>query len=385
MPTAKPTGHRLGGGSCGRSSPGRSSKRSLPYVEAAGFNRCRSGRVNDVTVGATRPRGVRRPRGSAPRPYSSQRSSTRRRTSSLISISGGHAPRALLRALVRRVDPELAAVELQRRRVVEVVERALADQHVALRVDVGADAEEDLLVVVHVDPLVDDHDRLRQAEQPEAPDRVHHLLRVAGEALADRDDAAVVERARDRQVVVDDLGDAHPDRRQEDPLGRLAEPRVLLRRLADHDRRVDRVAPHRHRGHVEDRERLGRRVVAGVVAERAFLGQLVLGDVALEHDLGVGRAPRGRRSSPARARPARRAGSPASMSSSTCFGQRRARAVGGDGVEPERDRDLELAVGEQVVGAAVLVDLPVHRRRALVEHLQAVHADVAAAACAGPS
>ena len=60
---------------------------------------------------------------------------------------------------------------------------------VALRVDVGADAEEDLLVVVHVHPLVDDDDRLRQAEQAEPPDRVHHLLRVAGERLADRDDA----------------------------------------------------------------------------------------------------------------------------------------------------------------------------------------------------
>ena len=118
----------------------------------------------------------------SPRPYSSQRSSTRRRTSSLISISVRPRPRAFLRALVRRVDPELAAVELQRRRVVEMVERALADQHVALRVDVGADAEEDLLVVVHVDPLVHDHDRLGQAEQPEAPDRVHHLLRVAGDS-----------------------------------------------------------------------------------------------------------------------------------------------------------------------------------------------------------
>ena len=71
------------------------------------------------------------------------------------------------------------------------------------------------------------------------------------------------------------------------------------------------------------------------------------------------------------------------MNSSTCFGQRRARAVRGDRVEPERDGDLELAVGEQVVGAAVLVDLPVHRGRALVEHLHAVHADVAARRCAG--
>ena len=114
------------------------------------------------------------------------------------------------------------------------------------------------LVVVDVHVLVDDDDRLRQAEQAEPPDRVHDLLGVAGERLADRDDHAVVERAGDGQVVVDDLGHAHPDRRQEDPLGRLAEPGVLGRRLADDDRRVDRVAPHRHRRHVEDRERLRR-------------------------------------------------------------------------------------------------------------------------------
>ena len=42
MPTANPTGHRLGGGSCGRSSPVRSSKRVSLTSSAAGFNRCRS-------------------------------------------------------------------------------------------------------------------------------------------------------------------------------------------------------------------------------------------------------------------------------------------------------------------------------------------------------
>ena len=38
---------------------------------------------------------------------------------------------------------------------------------------------------------------------------------------------------------------------------------------------------------MEDRERLGGRVVAGVVAERALEGQVALLDVALEHDLRV--------------------------------------------------------------------------------------------------
>ena len=44
--------------------------------------------------------------------------------------------------------------------------------------------------------------------------------------------------------------------------------------------------------------------------------------------------------------------------------QRRARGVRGDRVEPERDGDRDPAVGREVVGAAVLVDLPVHERRA---------------------
>ena len=70
-----------------------------------------------------------------------------------------------------------------------------------------------LRVVVHVDARVDDDHALRQRQQPEAPDRVHHLARVAGERLADRDDAAVVEGAGERQVVVDELGQRRADRR----------------------------------------------------------------------------------------------------------------------------------------------------------------------------
>src|SRR5712691_4737088 len=58
---------------------------------------------------------------------------------------------ALLWQLRGRVDAELAADELALGRVVEVVERALGEHDVALRIDVGADVEGDLLVVVHVD------------------------------------------------------------------------------------------------------------------------------------------------------------------------------------------------------------------------------------------
>src|SRR5436190_22251277 len=100
--------------------------------------------------------------------------------------------RALVWALRGGVDTQLAAEELMRRRVVEVVERALADHDVAGRVDVGTDVEEDQLVVVDVYMLSDDVHRLGEAEHAEPPDRVHDLLGMTGEGLADRDDAAVV-------------------------------------------------------------------------------------------------------------------------------------------------------------------------------------------------
>ena len=178
------------------------------------------------------------------------------------------------------------------------------------------------------------------------------------------------------QVVVDDFRHGHPDRREEDPLCRLAEPRVLLRRLADDDRRIDRIAAHRDGGELENGERLGRRVVPGVVAERPLLGELVLVDVALEHDLGV----RGHLQVDGLClhelhRLA--AQEPGEHELVDVLRQRRARGIRGDGVEPEGDGDLDPAVGGEIVRAAVLVDLPVHRRGARAELLHAVHADIA--------
>src|SRR5579859_1750375 len=290
----------------------------------------------------------------------------------------GPRPCALLRPLRGRVDPELAADELPLRRVVEMVERPLADHDVALGVDVGACVEEHLRVVVHVDVLVHDDDALREAQHPEPPDRRHHLPRLAGELLANRNDAAVVERAGDRQVVVHDLGHGRAYRRQEDPLRRLAEPRVLLHRLPHDDRRIDRVAPHGQRGDVKDGERLGRRVVAGVVAERALAPDVVLLDVALEHDLGPGRNLDADADAPHEldGLAAQEAGEHELVD---VLRQRRAGRVRGDRVEAQRDRDLDASVGREVVGAAVLVDLPVHEGRRPVDDLHPVHADVAPA------
>src|SRR5438477_2667449 len=55
------------------------------------------------------------------------------------------------------VDPELAAQELPGRRMVEMVGGAVAEDDVPRRVDVRADVERHLFVVVYVDVLVDDY------------------------------------------------------------------------------------------------------------------------------------------------------------------------------------------------------------------------------------
>ena len=147
-PTAKPIGQRLGGGSCRSMSPrGSSTRRASPSLVGSISRWIQSCRI----LRRQRRNNWRNASGALPRPYSSQRASTRARTSSLIANLLRPGPRTLGRALVSGVDPDLAAVELHRGRVVEVVERPLGEQHVPLRVDVRADPEEDLLVVVHVD------------------------------------------------------------------------------------------------------------------------------------------------------------------------------------------------------------------------------------------
>ncbi len=309
-------------------------------------------------------------------PYSAQRRETRSRISSDMTISSGHGRASSSGQLVRRVDPELAAVELASGCMIEMVERTLRDQDVALRVDVRRDAEEHVRVVVDVHIRVDHDDRLRQREHPEPPQRVHDLLRMARKRLADGDDDAVVESARDRQVVVDDLGKRHADGRQEDPLRRLAEPRVLGRRLADDDRGVDRIAAHRDRAEAEDRKRLGVRVVARVVAERALDADVVFRHVALEHDLRVrGHLEVDRLALDELDRLA--AEKACEHELVEVLRQRRARRVRRDGIEPDRDGNRNATVlGREEVGAAVLVHLPVHERRRAVDDLHPIHADV---------
>ena len=250
-------------------------------------------------------------------PYSSQRRVTRSRTSALISISGGHS-RAPSGSLVRRVDPELAAVELEGRRVVEVVERPLGEQHVALRIDVGADAEEHLLVVVHVDPFVHDDDRLRQRSSPRPQIACITFCAWPGNCLRIETMQqlwnAPATGGRSRRA---------PARSSGSPAGRSAPSPCRARRppaAACRRRSTGRsrrgASSARSRGR---RERLDARVVAGVVAERPLGREVARLDVALEHDLRVRGnldGDRLRRNELDR----RALRKPASMNSSMCFG-----------------------------------------------------------------
>ena len=68
------------------------------------------------------------------------------------------------------------------------------------------------------------------------------------------------------------------------------------------------------------------------------------------------------------------------MSSSRCFGKRRARRVRRDRIEPDRDGDgYPTVLRREQIRPPVLVHLPVHERRAAVDDLHPVHADVARA------
>ena len=192
--------------------------------------------------------------------------------------------------------PNLGAEGEVGARVVEGVDRSVDDHDVALRVDVREGPPGGLRHVLHVHVGVEDDERLGLRHLAGAPEAVHQLLRVAGVLLAHPDEAEVVERPLDRHRHVEHLGEDELEHRQEEPLGRLAEPLVLDRRRADHRRWVDRVLPVRDRDDLHRRVVVGERVEAGVVAEGPLAHERRGGvDEALDHDVGVGRdlEPRG--------------------------------------------------------------------------------------------
>ena len=169
IPIAKPIGQRLWPGAGSRLSSGFSLTRSSPsQIQSVGTRACQR-RNSCVKVRARAPFCTSAPEGAAGRPSSAQRASTRDLISAVISISGGHSRRPSAGPLAVASKPILPPYAWIVGRVVELVDRPLAELDVARGIDVRAEVEEDLLVVVHVDVLVDDHDRLRQAHAARAP------------------------------------------------------------------------------------------------------------------------------------------------------------------------------------------------------------------------
>ena len=140
--------------------------------------------------------------------------------------------------------------------------------------------------------------------------------------------------------------------------------------------------PHRHAVDRQRRERLLRRVEAGVVAERPLGQHLARLQPALQHDLAPAPAPAAARSGSRPSRPACPARNPANRYSSMSPGSGAVDGVrhGGRAAEGDRDRQpLAPPRRHLVVVAAVLVDLPVHADGALVVALEAVQPEVALA------
>ena len=254
-------------------------------------------------------------------PYSAQRRVTR----SPDLVAHLDLRRPLARAL-RRVPSRSRRSRACRRRtaatvgVVEVVGRPVGEHDVARGVDVRADVEEDLLVVVR-------RRRARRRRRPPSSARASRGPRSRASPCArGRGRPCGSRRSRSCGTRRRRAGRSRRSRARSpgSPAGRSARSPCRAtrprRRLADDDRRVDRVAPHRQRRHVEDRERLGRRVVAGVVAERALLGEVAAARRSPRARSPRSPAPRGRRVTPLTSSTASPRRKPANISSSMCFG-----------------------------------------------------------------
>ena len=178
-------------------------------------------------------------------------------------------------------------------------------------------------------------------------------------------------------------GNLHAHQRQEDALDGLAHVEILHGRRAHDRRRVDRFPALRNAGDVEDRIVVRQRVVAGVVAERPFRAQFAQRDVALQHDLGVGR--HFKIAGLALDHLDRTAAQETGDHHLVEIGRQRQdgrvhrRRVGADGDGDVHAFGLAFGHSAPVVLRALLVRLPVHAGSALVVNLHPVHAAVALA------
>src|SRR3990172_6830432 len=111
----------------------------------------------------------------------------------------------------------------------------------------------DFGVIVDVNILVADNDEFGKHEHSRTPDRVDHLLSMAGIPFLDPDDHIVMEHAFNGHVHVEDIWSDHLEKREKYPLRGLTEIGVFLRRASDQRSRIDGILPVSDCGNMEYR------------------------------------------------------------------------------------------------------------------------------------
>src|SRR5262249_16322969 len=132
------------------------------------------------------------------------------------NLLGPRLTHVVERALLGRVDAQLATVTVSKRGVIQVVHRTFENDEITTRIDVAGGPPRHFREIVDVYVLADDHDRLGEHHEPHAPQGLHDLARLTGIPLADRNDDHVVKHAFGRHVHVHELGQHELHDRQED-------------------------------------------------------------------------------------------------------------------------------------------------------------------------
>src|SRR5206468_4093055 len=136
-------------------------------------------------------------------------------------------------------DAHLAAPGQVGGGMVENVGGAFGEDGIALRVGVGAEAEENFAGVVHVHVVVHHDDIFGEHHLAHAPEAMHDFVGLHGITLFDADKDQVVENAFSRQCEIHDLGEIHLEDGQEQFHRGAADIEIFHRRDADNSGGID--------------------------------------------------------------------------------------------------------------------------------------------------
>ena len=157
--------------------------------------------------------------------------------------------------------------------MVQDIHGSLDEDDIPFGIDMVARDPGDLGKILRINVMIHDNQSLGKHHLPHAPEGVHDLARMGRVFLFDRDNRQVVKNAVNRQIHIDDLRKCQPQQRQKDSLRRFADIGILHRRAADDGGRINGILFVRDAGDVKYRIVVGKRIEAGVVAERSFSAQ----------------------------------------------------------------------------------------------------------------